>query len=151
MTQATTETQTARLVHEIYMRTTPERLFQALTDGELTRQYYMGTSVQSDWRVGSGYTYRYPDGGTMIDGDVLEIDPPRRLVISFHPLFTDGEIGTSRVTHEIEQMGDVCRLTLIHDDLDDRAAAGIRTGWNQILSSLKSLLETGQPLVIQPA
>ena len=149
ITATPNQTQTTRLVHEIYIRTTPERLFQALTDGELTRQYYMGTRVQSDWAAGSAYTYAYPTGETMIDGQVLEIDPPRRLVLSFHPLFTGQDIGTSRVTHEIEQIGDVCRLTLIHDDLDAQGAGGIDSGWAQILSSLKSLLETGQALDVR--
>jgi uncharacterized protein YndB with AHSA1/START domain len=151
MIETPDRTQTTRLVHEIYIRTTPERLFAALTDGELTRQYYMGTRVQSDWVAGSGYTYAYPNGETMIDGQVLEIDPPKRLVLSFHPLFTGHDTGTSRVTHEIEQIGDVCRLTLIHDDLDPQGAGGINSGWAQILSSLKSLLETGQALDVRMA
>ena len=148
-TMATTPAAPVRLIHEIFIRTTPERLFRALTDRELTRRYYiLGSAVASDWRVGSPYTYPYPNGEPMIEGRVLEIDPPRRLVVSFHPLFTEGEAGTSRVTHEIEPMGDVCRLTLIHDDLHGPGIDGIRTGWNQILSSLKSLLETGEPLTI---
>ncbi len=154
MTDTMTRTVAApptRLVHEIYIRTTPERLFQALTDGELTRRYYFGTTVRSDWASGSAYTYDYPSGETMIDGQVVEIDPPKRLVISFHPLFLPHDIGVSRVTHEIEPIGDICRLTLIHDDLDTRAAPGIDSGWARILSSLKSLLETGQPLDIEPA
>lgn len=149
ITETPDQTSTTRLVHEIYIRTTPERLFQALTDGELTRQYYMGTHVQSDWAAGSAYTYAYPTGETMIDGQVLEIDPPKRLVLSFHPLFMSHDIGTSRVTYEIEQIGDACRLTLIHDDLDLQGAGGIDSGWTQILSSLKSLLETGEALDIR--
>ena len=141
-----------RLVHEIYIRTSADRLFQALTDGELTRQYYMGTAVESSWTTGAPYTYRLPDGSSMLDGEVLEIDPPRRMVMTFQPRWVEGA-GVSRVTYEITPVGDSCRLTVLHDDLDPAQAltAGIADGWNRILSSLKSLLETGQPLVITPA
>ncbi len=142
MTDAATETRTTRLVHEIFIRTTPERLFQALTDGELTRQYYFGTTVESSWVAGTPYAYRRPDGTAMIEGTVVEADPPHRLVMTFHPRWDGPEEGISRVTIEVVPEGDVCRLTLIHDQLAVPETDGLREGWNRILSSLKSLLET---------
>ncbi len=147
-TQMMTETHTH--VMEIFIRTTPERLWQALTDGEMTRQYYFASPVTSDWTAGAPYVYTHPSGSTLVDGEVIEADPPRRLVTTFRPLY-GGEAGAdyrSQVTYEIEQVGTTCKLTLTHDGLQPGHPlnAGMITGWAQILSGLKTLLETGEPL-----
>lgn len=138
-------------VFEIFIRTTPERLWDALTNGEITPQYYFGTRVESSWENGAPYRYTTPDGNSLLDGEVVESDPPRRLVTTFRPLFGDDPNPlTSRVAFEIEPAGATCKLTLTHSDLDPNypATQGIKTGWAQILSGLKTLLETGEPLVM---
>jgi uncharacterized protein YndB with AHSA1/START domain/DNA-binding transcriptional ArsR family regulator len=133
-------------VFEIFIRTTPERLWQALTDGELTRQYYYGARVESDWRVGSPYAFRDEAGATMFDGEVLESEPPRRLVTTFRAAWT-GDVP-STVTWEIAPEGEVCKLTLTHEGMDPASRLGlnVRDGWARIVSGLKTLLETGLPL-----
>jgi uncharacterized protein YndB with AHSA1/START domain/DNA-binding MarR family transcriptional regulator len=138
-----------RHVFEVYIRTTPERLWQAITDGTITAQYYFGTRVESSWQAGSEYNYYMPDGNSMLRGEILEIDPPRRLVQTFQPLWSpeQADAPPSRVTWEIEQSGPSCKLTLLHDDLPS-AETGVHSGWSQILSGLKTLIETGDPLVI---
>lgn len=139
-------------VFEIFIRTTQEQLWQAITDGTLTRQYYMGSSVESEWKPGAAYRYNSPDGNPLLDGEVLEIEEPRRLVTTFRPLWTPEAASAppSTVTWEIEPVGTVCKLTVTHVDLDpaNPMTGGITTGWAQILSGLKTLLETGEPLVI---
>jgi uncharacterized protein YndB with AHSA1/START domain/DNA-binding transcriptional ArsR family regulator len=139
-------------VYEICIRTTPERLWQALTDGELTKQYYYGTEVRSDMAVGS--PFRYFDAGDQLqlDGEILEIDPPRRLVTTFSAVWSP-EVAAdppSTLTWEIEPMGGACRLRMIHDGLapDSATSREVGGGSSHILSSLKTLLETGQPLDI---
>ena len=140
-----------RHVYEIYIKTTPERLWRAITDPADTRLYYYGTEVQSDWKVGSRLTYL--DGGQIsLDCKILEIDPARRLVHTFTMAY-DPEMASerpSRVTWEIEQLGDSCRLTLVHDEFDGETKTfrEVEHGWSQILSGLKTLLETGRPLVV---
>jgi DNA-binding transcriptional ArsR family regulator/uncharacterized protein YndB with AHSA1/START domain len=139
-------------VQETYIRTSPERLWEALTSPDDTQAYYFGTRVQSDWAEGADLKYLDPEGKLMLSGRVLEIDPPKRLVTTFQPGWCDGEGDAkpeSRVTYEIEPMGDVCRLTLSHYGLSEEDM-GIRTGWARIINSLKSLLETGKPLTYPP-
>lgn len=141
-------------VFEVYIRTTPERLWQALTDGSITQQYYYGTAVQSTWQTGARMTYESPNnGGTMIDGEVIESDPPRKLVTTFIPLFEpEGNRPTSKVTWEIVPMGATCKLTLTHESMGAPAVtAGQISGWSIILSGLKTLLETGEALVLEEA
>jgi uncharacterized protein YndB with AHSA1/START domain/DNA-binding transcriptional ArsR family regulator len=135
-------------VFEIYIRTTPERLWEAITDEESRRQYNFGLAVRSDWREGSRYELSSADAGPMAEGENLEVDPPRRLVQSFRALWSDDvrAEGTSRVTWEIEPIGDSCRLTVTHDQLREDAHGEIYGGWPQILSGLKTLLETGASL-----
>ena len=136
-------------VFEIYIKTTPERLWDAITDGEQRARYTFGSRVSSDWTQGSSYTFTGPDGESLWgQGENLEIDRPRRLVQSFNALWSEDvkREGTSRVTWEIEQVQDSCRLTVIHDQLRDGAHDEIYGGWPQILSGLKTLLETGEPL-----
>jgi uncharacterized protein YndB with AHSA1/START domain/DNA-binding transcriptional ArsR family regulator len=136
-------------VFEIYIKTTPERLWQAITDSEMRRQYTFGVGITSDWVAGSRYEAAHPVGPTPIsEGENLEVDPPRRLVQSFNALWSDDlrSEGTSRVTYEIEPVGDSCRLTVVHDELREGANAELYGGWPQILSGLKTLLETGESL-----
>ncbi len=137
-------------VFRTFIRTTPEKLWQALTDGAITKLYYFGTSVESTWERGAEYTYRYDTGEPMIQGEVLECTPPVRLVTTFKPMWPDNaeSIPASRVTFEIEPQGELCMLTMTHDDMGSGQPIpeGIQVGWSRILSSLKSLLETGQPL-----
>jgi len=145
--------ETMEKVFEIYVKTTPERLWQAITDPEMRRKYNFGVGVNSDWRPGS--TYKGQAGGTTVspsmtifEGEILEVDPPRRLVQSFRALWSDDvkREGTSRVTWEIEQIRDSCRLTVVHDELRDGANSELYGGWPMILSGLKTLLETGELL-----
>jgi len=136
-------------VFEIYIKTTPERLWEAITDPELRSQYSFGVRVNSDWTSGSRYEAVHPAGPTAIsEGENLEVDPPRRLVQSFNALWSDvvKNEGTSRVTWEIEPVGDSCRLTVTHDQMREGANDEIYGGWPMILSGLKTLLETGEKL-----
>ncbi len=136
-------------VFEIYIKTTPERLWEAITDGEMRQKYNFGVGVTSEWTPGSRYEAVHPGAGvTIAEGENLEVDPPRRLVQSFRALWSD-EVkreGTSRVTWEIEPIGDSCRLTVIHDQLREGANAELYGGWPMVLSGLKTLLETGNML-----
>jgi uncharacterized protein YndB with AHSA1/START domain len=151
------EERTMEKVFEIYIKTTPERLWQAIVDPELRAKYTFGVGVYSDWAPGSAYVSRVPAKATSPDmaiaeGENLEVDPPRRLVQSFHALWSDAvkQEGTSRVTWEIEQIADSCRLTVTHDQLRAGANAELYGGWPMILSGLKTLLETGE-LLTTPA
>jgi uncharacterized protein YndB with AHSA1/START domain/DNA-binding transcriptional ArsR family regulator len=135
-------------VFEVFIKTTPERLWEAITDREMRRKYNFGVAVDSDWKQGSSYALTTPNGGDMAAGENLEVDPPRRLVQSFDALWSEDvkREGTSRVTWEIEQVGDSCRLTVTHDQLSEDANGEIYGGWPMILSGLKTLLETGETL-----
>ncbi|MDX6649158.1 MAG: hypothetical protein QOJ97_1109 [Solirubrobacteraceae bacterium] len=135
-------------VFEIYIKTTPERLWEAITDPDQRRVYQFGGGVESDWAPGSRYELSHPHGGLLAEGENLEVEPPRRLVQNFTALWSD-EVkaeGTSRVTWEIEPVGDSCRLTVTHDELREGAHGELYGGWPMILSGLKTLLETGEPL-----
>jgi uncharacterized protein YndB with AHSA1/START domain len=136
-------------VFEIYIRTTPERLWEAIVDPETRSKYSFGMRVSSDWTPGSRYEFTGPDGtGIWGEGENLEVDPPRRLVQTFRALWSD-EVkneGQSRVTWEIEPIGDTCRLVVVHDELREDANDEVYGGWPQILSGLKTLLETGEQL-----
>ena len=136
-------------VYEIYIKTTPERLWEAITTDELRQKYSFGVGVRSDWAPGSSYEGFHPGAGMAIsEGENLEVDPPKRLVQSFNALWSD-EVkaeGTSRVTWEIEPVEDSCRLTVIHDQLHEDANGELYGGWPMILSGLKTLLETGELL-----
>jgi uncharacterized protein YndB with AHSA1/START domain/DNA-binding transcriptional ArsR family regulator len=136
-------------VFEIYIRTTPERLWHAITDPDIRARFQFGAHIRSDWRSGSTYEVLH-DGASrgLIEGENLEVDPPRRLVQSARAVWDDDVAaeGTSRVTWEIEPVGDSCRLTVTHDQLRENAAAQLYGGWPMILSGLKTWLETGQEL-----
>jgi len=136
-------------VFEIYIRTTPERLWEAITDPELRSKYSFGMRVSSDWTSGSRYEMSSPNASAPLgEGENLEVDPPRRLVQSMIALWGDDvkAEGTSRVTWEIEPVGDSCRLLVTHDQLREGANEQLYGGWPMILSGLKTLLETGELL-----
>jgi len=134
-------------VFEIYIKTTPERLWEAITDPEIRAKYTFGAQVSSDWTPGSRYEL---SAGAMPlgEGENLEVDPPHRLVQSMTALWSDDvkSEGTSRVTWEIEPVEDSCRLTVTHDQLREGAHGELYGGWPMILSGLKTWLETGELL-----
>ena len=145
-------------VYVTYIAATPEQVWQALTDGALTRQYWYGRRVESDWKVGSPVTFWYEaEGGEAVSdrGIVLESNLPKRLSYTFHVEFVDElrDEHPSRVGFDIEATGQDAKLTLTHDEFDpgSKMLEGIRSGWPAILSSLKSLLETGAPLAATSA
>src|SRR5919197_168051 len=143
------EGRTMEKVFEIYIKTTPERLWEAITDSELRAKYNFGVGITSDWTPGSSYEAVHPASPTPIsNGENLEVDPPRRLVQSFNALWGEDvkSEGTSTVTWEIEPVGDSCRLTVTHSDLREGANDQLYGGWPMILSGLKTLLETGEEL-----
>ncbi|HEY1833153.1 MAG TPA: SRPBCC domain-containing protein [Solirubrobacteraceae bacterium] len=140
---------TMEKVFEIYIKTTPERLWEAITDGEQRAKYSFGVGVESEWTPGSRYEECSPMAPhPLCAGENLEVEPPRRLVQSFDAMWSEGvrAEGTSRVTWEIEQVEDSCRLTVVHDQLREGANEELFGGWPMILSGLKTLLETGEQL-----
>jgi uncharacterized protein YndB with AHSA1/START domain len=143
----TLEDTTMEKVFEIYIKTTPERLWQAITDTEIRRKYTFGASVTSSWKQGARYE-AVGQGTPIFEGENLEVDPPRRLVQTFRALWGEDvkSEGTSRVTYEIVPIGDSCRLTVTHDQLREGANGQLYGGWPMILSGLKTLLETGEML-----
>jgi uncharacterized protein YndB with AHSA1/START domain/DNA-binding transcriptional ArsR family regulator len=136
-------------IFEIYIRTTPERLWEAITTADVRSKYQFGTEIRSDFTPGSRYQMIHPQSGMVLgEGVNLEIDPPRRLVQNMVALWDD-EVkseGTSRITWEIEQVGDSCHLTVTHDQLREGANDELYGGWMMILSGLKTWLETGELL-----
>ena len=136
-------------VFEIYIRTTPERLWEAIVDPDTRAKYSFGAGAYSDWAVGSPIELSAPaSAGPIASGQVLEVDPPRRLVHTWLALWGDDveREGASRVTWEIEPVGDSCRLLVIHDELREGASPELYGGWPMILSGLKTWLETGELL-----
>jgi uncharacterized protein YndB with AHSA1/START domain len=142
------------LVYTIYIASTPEKVWQALTSAEFSQRYFFGNSVEVDLRVGGAYIVRTPDGALHISGEVIKCEPNRKLMVTFNvnwPALIE-KLGPTLVTYEIEPTGDAVRLTLTeaHDrPISDDILSGGRSGWPAILSSLKSLLETGTPLVVK--
>ncbi len=140
------------LVYETYVRTSPGKLWQAITDPAFTRQYFYDTAVRSTWKDGDTIEHFQPDGEVALSGRLLEVTPPRRLVHTFSMLHDDEakKDRPSRVTWEVVPRGETCLLRVTHDDFDGetRTFQIVRLGWNPILSGLKTLLETGVPLVI---
>ena len=136
-------------VFEIYIKTTPERIWEAITDPAIRAKFHFGVSAQSDWQQGSGYQLVHAGSdGPLAEGDNLVVDPPRKLVQSMNVLWSDEAKAeaTSRVTWEIEPVGDSCRLIVTHDQLREGAPEEIYGGWPMILSGLKTWLESGQQL-----
>ena len=143
----TLENRTMEKIYEIYIKTTPERLWHAITDPVARAKYNFGVLVTSDWTKGSHFEGK-GGGRTILDGENLEVDPPRRLVQSFRALWgEDVKLeGTSRVTWEIVPVADSCLLKVTHDQLREGANNQVYGGWPMILSGLKTLLETGELL-----
>jgi uncharacterized protein YndB with AHSA1/START domain/biotin operon repressor len=136
-------------VFEIYIKTTPERLWEAITDPEIRAKYNFGAAVRSDWTVGSRLEMGAPKAqGLLGEGEILEVDPPRRLVHTMTALWGEDvrAEGASRVSWEIRPVGDSCQLTVTHDQLREGANEELYGGWPMILSGLKTWLETGELL-----
>jgi uncharacterized protein YndB with AHSA1/START domain len=137
-------------VYVTYIRTTPEKLWRALLEPEFTRQYWVETHQESAWKPGASWRLMLPDGRVGDTGEILEIDPPRRLVLTWRNEFKP-ELhaeGYSRMTYELEQEGESVKLTVIHqmDTPESKFIKAVSEGWPHILASLKSLLETGASL-----
>ena len=136
-------------LYAIFIRTTPEKLWAALTDGELTKQYFFGERILSDFKAGSTWHSVGPTGTKDVEGKVLESDPPRRLVVTWRVLY-DPTMSKelSRVTYLIEPRGEACKLTVEHDCSESPLTARhvSENGWHLVLSNLKSFLETGKAL-----
>lgn len=135
-------------VFEIYIKATPEQVWEAITDPGLRARYSFGVRTTSEWTPGSTYLAAVPDVVDIASGENLVVEPPRLLVQSFDALWSDDvrAQGTTRVTWEIEPVADSCRLTVVHDHLPDEANAELYGGWPMILSGMKTLLETGEQL-----
>jgi uncharacterized protein YndB with AHSA1/START domain len=136
-------------VFEIYIKSTPERVWEAITDPDIRARYNFGAAARSDWQVGSTLEFGSPKAdGLLGEGEVLEVDPPRRLVHSMTALWGDDvkAEGASRVTWELEPVGDSVRVIVTHDQLREGANDQLYGGWPMILSGLKTWLETGELL-----
>jgi len=140
----------SEFVYVTYIRTTQEKLWRALIEPEFTRKFWVDTIQECDWKVGSTWKLIVPDGRVADDGQVVEIDPPRKLVLTWqNHLFPEMTAeGFSRMTYELEAKGETVKLTVTHtmDRKDSKLVKAVSNGWPHILASLKSLLETGQSL-----
>jgi uncharacterized protein YndB with AHSA1/START domain len=141
----------SRFVYVTYIRTTPARLWQALTDNDFARQYWCGTTQECDWKPGSPWAIRKPDGTVADSGEVLESIPEKKLVLKWRNEFRP-ELkaeGYSRMTYELEPVGTSVKLTILHemDRPDSKFIQAVSNGWPHLMASLKSLLETGESLV----
>jgi uncharacterized protein YndB with AHSA1/START domain len=144
-------TASSKFVYVTFIRTTPQKLWTALTSPEFTRQYWFGIQQVSEWRVGAAWKLVFPDGRTADTGEILEIDPPRRLVIKWRNEFRP-ELkteGYSRCTMQLEAIEQAVKLTITHvmDHAESNFIQSVSNGWPRILSNLKSLLETGQAIL----
>jgi uncharacterized protein YndB with AHSA1/START domain len=139
-----------KFVYVTYIRTTAEKLWRALIEPEFTRQYWAGTWQESDWKPGSSWQIMIPDGRVADAGEIIEFEPHKRLALTWRNEFKP-ELkaeGFSRLTYELEQQGDMVKLTLTHEapTPESKFLDAVSSGWPAILSSLKSLLETGESL-----
>jgi uncharacterized protein YndB with AHSA1/START domain len=137
------------VVYVIFIASTPEAIWRALTSPEFTSKYWAGRRIESDWVPGSPVRHVRPDGGADWQGEVLEADPPRRLAYTFHMSLPEVAAEPPTVVRfEIDQIGEMVRLRLTHEHVDAGTITRQKTmhGWPAIMSSLKSLLETGKPL-----
>jgi uncharacterized protein YndB with AHSA1/START domain len=145
---------TPAIVYVIYIASTPEKVWEALTSAEFSRQYFSRLAVELEQKRGGAFTVRQPDGSLHIGGEVIECERARKLTVTWNVNWPGllEKLGPTLVTYEIEQAGEAVRLTLIqsHDrPISDDILSGGRAGWPAILSSLKSLLETGTALAIK--
>jgi len=140
----------SEFVYVTFIRTTPERLWQALTEPESTRKFWMGTTQDCAWKPGAAWRILFSDGRIADTGEVLEIEPGKRVVLSWRHEFDSGLTaeGYSRMTYEIVPQGEMVKLTVTHsmEKGESKFIKAVSSGWPIILSSLKSLLETGEPL-----
>jgi uncharacterized protein YndB with AHSA1/START domain len=147
--------ETLTRVYEVYIRTSPEKLWNAITDPKKTKQYFFGCTVDSEWQAGSPLVYTMDDGYVPFEATIEAVEPHRRLVHSFKSNPEDNSTYSpdppSRVTYEIEQLGSTCLLRLTHEHFagETSTVKGTNRGWQMIFSGLKTLLETGEPLVIE--
>src|SRR5579863_5122138 len=150
MPEATETAVRPTFVYVTYIHASPEKIWQALTTPEFTRQYWNGQTVRSTWKKGASVEFVKADGTVKMRGEVLEIDPPRSLTYTFCSPHPDGRPAdeTSRARYEISQAMGVSKLTITHDHFepDSTLPGKIKEGWPAVLSGLKSLLETGKPL-----
>ena len=140
----------SKFMYVTYIRTTPKKLWEALTTPKFQRQFFFGTTQESEWKKGSPWRMVKPDGEATDSGEVLEIEPQRRLVLKWRNEFIPDmrKEGYSRMTLEIEKEGTSCKLTILHEmnRPNSKLISAVSGGWPPILSSLKSFLETGESL-----
>lgn len=152
--QSAPQTAGSTFVYVTFIRTTPDRLWEALTSPEFTQQYWFGTRHETDWKHGSSWRMVKADGLVTDSGEVLEADPPRRLVLRWRNEFKPDMAaeGYGRCAIEVDPTGDACKLTVTHtmEIENSKLIRGVSGGWPRILSNLKSLLETGA-LLFPPA
>jgi uncharacterized protein YndB with AHSA1/START domain len=139
-----------QFVYVTYIRTTPEKLWKALIEPEFTRQFWCDTTQESEWKPGASWKILMPDGRVADSGEVVEIEPHRRLVLKWRNEFRP-ELkaeGYSRLTYQLEKEGKSVKLTVIHEMEKEgsKFIEAVSRGWPHILASLKSLLETGESL-----
>jgi uncharacterized protein YndB with AHSA1/START domain len=141
-------------IYTIFIASTPERVFEALTSAHFSKQYFFGFAIECELKAGGAFIVRAPDGSVHIGGEVIECDPPRKLSVTWNvnwPGLVE-RLGQTVVTYDIAQAGDSVRLTMTESherELSEDILSGGRTGWPAILSSLKSVLETGKPLSVK--
>jgi uncharacterized protein YndB with AHSA1/START domain len=139
-------------VYETFIKAPPERVWEGLTSAEFTRRYFWKTAVESTWEAGAAVVCRGEGGTALVEGKVLEADPPRKLSFTWRTLWSEelAEEPASRVSFVIEPMGEVCRLRVVHDRLAEasKVYGEVSRGWSMILCSLKTLIETGAALPV---
>jgi uncharacterized protein YndB with AHSA1/START domain len=140
----------SRFVYVTFIRTTPEKLWRALQEPEFTRQFWFGTTQECDWKLGAPWKILTPDGRVTDSGEILEVEPERKLVLTWrNELFPDMTAeGYSRMTYELEPTGDLVKLTITHEmeKAGSKFIKGVAGGWPIIVASLKTLMETGESL-----
>jgi uncharacterized protein YndB with AHSA1/START domain len=135
-------------IYVTFIRTTPQRLWEMLTSAQFIKQYWFGMHAESDWKPGASWRLIFPDGRVADTGEIVEADPPRRLVVKWRNEFRPElkSEGYSRCTFELEPLANAVKLTVTHgmDRAESKFVEAVSGGWPRILSNLKSLLETGE-------